>query len=384
MKIIIATDSYKGSCSAEEVVTTIEQGVLEVFPGAETVCVPVADGGEGTVRAMVAAAKGRTVDLMVHDPLGRPIRAEYGVLPDGTVVIETAAASGLPLLLDGERDALHASSYGTGELIRHALQQGTKKIILGLGGSATTDGGAGLAQALGVSFLDADGKELPPGGAALSRLKRVDLSGMLPQAKNCEFLLACDVRNKLCGPEGAAAAFGPQKGATAEQIRVLDTSLSHYAEVLFQQMGCSAARKESSGAAGGIGCAMMAFLNASVCPGIDLVLDAVGFDAALAGADLVLTGEGRLDAQSACGKVPAGVAHRVKSVGDIPVIAIGGAIGDGAEDLYGCGVDGMMSTVSRVTTLENAMENAVENLRESTVRAMQLLKIGMELKRNQI
>lgn len=382
MKVLIAADSFKGSCTAEEAISAMAQGVRAVFPNAETVELPVADGGEGTVCAMAAATGGRIVRAPAHDPLGRAIRAEYGILPDGTAVIETAAASGLTLLRPEERDALRASTYGTGELIRHALEHGAERVILGLGGSATTDGGAGLAQALGVSLLDAAGRELPPGGAALQALARIDHTGVMPQAKHCRFLLACDVRNQLCGTNGAAAVFGPQKGADAEQVRLLDAALAHYAEVLRRQLGCDAAQREGSGAAGGLACAMLAFFDAVLCPGIDLVLDAVGFNAALTGADLVLTGEGRLDAQSAGGKVPAGVARRVKAAGNVPVIAIGGAIGEGADALYDCGVDALVSAVSAVTTLEDAMKNAPASIRESTARAMRLLRVGMGLKKN--
>ena len=381
MKVVIAADSFKGSCSAGQVVAAIKKGVHKVFPEAETVCIPVADGGEGTVDALLAAVGGERVRLTVQDPLGRPIEAEYGVLPDGTAVIETAAASGLPLLRLEERDALHASTFGTGELIRHALKRGARKVILGLGGSATTDGGLGLAQALSISFQDASGKELGAGGAALSALEKIDASGLVPEAAGCEFVLACDVRNKLCGPKGAAAVFGPQKGATPEQVEELDRCLARYGDILLRQFDCDAAQREGSGAAGGLGCAMLAFFNAAIRPGIDLVLDAAGFDRAAASADLVLTGEGRLDAQSAYGKVPAGVAGRAKAAGTAAVVAIGGAIGEGAEALYACGVDEMVSTVDRIVTLEQAMACASESLERCTVRTMRLLRMGMD--RNQ-
>lgn len=384
MKVIIAADSFKGSCSAEEAVSAMERGVHKVFPDAQTVGIPVADGGEGTVDALVAATGGKKVCITAHDPLGRPISAEYGVLPDGTAVVETAAASGLPRLRPEERDAFHATSCGTGELIRHALEHGARRLILGLGGSATTDGGMGLAQVLGVAFLDADGKALAPGGGSLARLARIETDAIVPQAKDCTFVLACDVRNQLCGTEGAAAVFGPQKGATPEQVALLDQALSRYASVLSSQLGSDAAQRDGAGAAGGIGCAMMAFFGASFLSGIDLVLDAAGFSTAVAGADLVLTGEGRLDAQSAYGKVPCGVARRAKAVRNVPVLAIGGALGDGAESLYSCGVDALASTVSRITTLESAMTNAVASIEEATARTMRLLDAGRKMEQNKV
>ena len=379
MKVVIAADSFKGSCSAGNVAKAMAAGVREVFPQAETVCLPVADGGEGTTDALLAALGGQRVQVPAHDPLGRPITAAYGLLPDGTAVIETAAASGLPLLAEGERDALHASTYGTGELIRHALTHGATQILLGLGGSATTDGGLGLGQALGISYRDAEGGELGPGGIALAKLACVDAEKLLPEAKKCRFRLACDVRNTLCGPQGAAAVFGPQKGADPAQVEQLDAALAHYGEVLKEQLGSDAAARPGSGAAGGLACTLLAFLESTLCPGIDLVLDTVGFDAQLADCDLVLTGEGRLDGQSACGKVPFGVARRAKARG-VPVIAIGGAIGPGAEALYGCGVDALVSAVDKVTTLADAMAHAEENITAATARTMRVLNIGREMR----
>lgn len=382
MKIVIASDSFKGSLSAPQAVAAICAGVRQVFPAAEIVPIPVADGGEGTVRALCNACGGKYVQAPAHDPLGRAIQAEYALLPDGTAVVETAAASGLTLLRPDERDALRASSFGTGELIRHALFHGAQRLILSLGGSATTDGGAGLMQALGAAFLDETGAPLPAGGAALARLERIDLSALLPQARSCHFLLASDVHNPLTGPQGAAAVFSPQKGASPAQAAALDAALTHYAAVLSHQLGSDAAQRPGSGAAGGIGCAMLAFFDAELRPGIDLVLDAAGFDAAVADADLVLTGEGQLDAQSACGKVPSGVARRAKAVRDVPVIAIGGAIAPGAEALYPCGIDGMAAAVSRVTSLARAMQDAAAALEDCTARTMRLLRIGTHLRAN--
>lgn len=378
MKIVIAADSFKGSCTAREAAEYMSRGIKRVFPSADTVELPIADGGEGTVESLVAAANGRMVSVDTRDPLGRPISACYGLLPDGTAIVETAAASGLTLVPASERDALHASTYGTGLLVRHALEKGAKKIILGLGGSATSDGGLGIAQALGISFLDSDGAQLASGGVELARLDRIDPAGLLPEAKDCEFILACDVKNKLYGPEGAAYVFAPQKGASPEQVRILDAALENYGRVLREQFGIDTAEREGSGAAGGLGCVFMAFLGAKVRPGIELVLDTIDFDSHIRCADLVITGEGRLDSQSAYGKVPDGVARRTKRIKNIPVIAIGGSIGEGAEELYACGVDAMESTVSRITTLDDAMAHAGENIEAAAERVMRLIRAGMQ------
>lgn len=379
MTVVIAVDSFKGSCTAREAAEYMSRGVRRVFPGAEMIKLPIADGGEGTVEALVSAAGGREVTVDTFDPLGRPIAAAYGVLPDGTAVVETAAASGLTLIAREERDALRASTYGTGVLICHALSSGARRMILGLGGSATTDGGAGIARALGVRFLDSAGRELPPGGAALADLAEIDISGLMPEARECEFILACDVKNKLCGTEGAAYVFAPQKGADARQVRALDAALANFARVLKTQFASDAAEREGSGAAGGLGCVFMAWLNCAIRPGVDLVLDTIGFEAHVRRASLVLTGEGRLDAQSAYGKVPDGVARRAKKVKNVPVIAIGGSIGDGAEQLYSSGVDAMESSVDRVTTLDAAMANAAANIEAAAERAMRLISAGMRL-----
>ena len=374
MKVIIAADSFKGSCSAEEAVSAMERGVHKVFPDAQTVGIPVADGGEGTVDALVAATGGKKVCITAHDPLGRPISAEYGVLPDGTAVVETAAASGLPRLRPEERDALHATSCGTGELIRHALEHGARRLILGLGGSATTDGGMGLAQVLGVAFLDADGKALAPGGGSLARLARIETDAIVPQAKDCTFILACDVRNQLCGTEGAAAVFGPQKGANAAMIARLDAGLKHLSEVSGK---AELASMPSAGAAGGMGFGMMAFFNCPLQMGIDGLLDIIDFESILAGADLVLTGEGRIDPQSMRGKTVIGVARRASKCG-VPIIAVVGDIADGIESAYDLGVSAIFS-INRVAMerkliklrAKSDMEATVENI----IRAVKAVKL---------
>ena len=372
MNILIAADSFKGSCSAREVTDTIESAAKAVIPDVAVTKIPVADGGEGTVDALVAAMNGTKVRVPAHDPLGRAITAEYGLLPDGSAVIETAAASGLTLLKPKERDALRASTFGTGELIRHALEHGVKKIILGLGGSATTDGGAGLAQALGISFLDKTGKELAPGGVHLSELAQISTAGLLTEASECEFVIACDVKNRLCGSSGAAAIFGP------DQVRILDSALDHYASVLKDQLKCSTAETDGSGAAGGLLCGIIPYFPVTICSGIDLVLDLTNFDEHVKLADLVITGEGRIDSQSALGKVPVGVASRAKKIRNVPVVAIAGAKGEGCEALYKFGIDAIFDTVPGIITLEEAMEHAKENLERTAENVLRIFLAGSQ------
>ena len=376
MNILIAADSFKGSCSARQVTETIERAAKNVIPDVNVTKIPVADGGEGTVDALVTAMNGTKVAVPAHDPLGRPITAEYGLLPDGSAVIETAAASGLTLLKLEERDALHASTFGTGELIRHALEHGVKKIILGLGGSATTDGGAGLAGALGISFLDKNGKEQEPGGVHLSELASISTDGLLKEAAGCEFVVACDVKNHLCGALGAAAVFGPQKGADAEQVKILDAALAHYASVLKDELHCDAADTDGSGAAGGLLCGILPYFPVTICSGIDLVLDLTDFDEHVKHADLVITGEGRIDFQSALGKVPVGVAERAKKVRNVPVVAIAGAKGDGCETLYKFGIDAIFDTIPGVMSLDDVMSHAEENLERTAENVLRLFQIG--------
>lgn len=376
MNILIAADSFKGSCSARQVTDTIERAAKNVLPDVTVTKIPVADGGEGTVDALIAAMHGTKVTVPVHDPLGRPITAEYGLLPDGSAVIETAAASGLTLLKPEERDALHASTFGTGELICHALKHGVKKLILGLGGSATTDGGAGLARALGISFLDADGRELEPGGVHLSELALISTDGLLKEAAGCEFVVACDVKNHLCGALGAAAVFGPQKGADEKQIKILDEALVHYAAILKDKLHCDAADTDGSGAAGGLLCGILPYFPVTICSGIDLVLDLTDFDEHVRHADLVVTGEGRIDFQSALGKVPVGVASRAKKIRNVPVIAIAGAKGEGCETLYSFGIDAIFDTVPGVMPLEDVMRQAEANLEKTSENVIRLFQLG--------
>ena len=383
-KCIVISDSFKGSLPSRDICAIARERIPLYFPACEVRALNVADGGEGTVDCFLDSCGGERVLVSgVQNPYGEPIDAAYGLLPDGTAVVEMAAAAGLPLVA-GRKNPCVTTTYGVGQLIADALARGARRIVLGLGGSATNDGGCGCAAALGIHFLDRDGVPFVPVGGTLDRLDRIDASGLDPAVRAADITVMCDIDNPLCGPNGASAVFGPQKGATPEQVALLDQALSRYASVLSSQLGSDAAQRDGAGAAGGIGCAMMAFFGASFLSGIDLVLDAAGFSTAVAGADLVLTGEGQLDAQSAYGKVPCGVARRAKAVRNVPVLAIGGALGDGAESLYSCGVDALASTVSRITTLESAMANAVASIEETTARTMRLLDAGRKMEQNKV
>ncbi|NCB62536.1 MAG: glycerate kinase [Clostridia bacterium] len=381
MKIVIASDSFKGSASALEVAQAVEKGIQKVIPEAEVVKVPVADGGEGTVDAMVFAGGGELRRRTVTGPLGEPVEAAYGVLPSGTAVIEMAAASGLPLVPRDSLNPLSATTYGTGELIKAALDDGCRAILLGIGGSATNDGGAGMAQALGVALRDADGNELARGGGALGGLKTIDLSGLDPRVGGCSFSVACDVKNPLCGEKGASAIFGPQKGATPEMVRQLDAALAHYAACIETQLGKAVAETPGAGAAGGLGAGLLAFCNAEIRPGIETMLDFISFNELLEGADLVVTGEGRIDGQSVFGKVPVGVAHRAKAAGGIPVVAVVGCVGAGADAVYAEGVDAILPIADGPMALEDSMARSAELLENTGAALMRMLKIGRELKK---
>jgi glycerate 2-kinase len=349
MRIVIAPQEYKGTLTAAEAAAAMLEAVRHVLPGADVLVLPLADGGPGTVAAIVAAAGGSTRTANVTGPLGAKVDAEWALLEDGesappprrqaesltprsVAVIEMAAAVGLLLVAESAREPRIATTTGVGELIRAALDAGCRRMIVGLGGSATNDGGAGMAQALGVRLLDAQGHELPSGGAALARLDRIDVSGMDARVSACEVLGATDVRNPLCGPEGASIVYGPQKGATPDVAGELDAALRHYADVILSDLGVSVANVPGSGAAGGLGAGLIAFLGATIRPGIDVIAEAVRLAERIRGADLVLTGEGRLDGQTAFGKTVAGVA-RIAGEEGVPVIVVPGALGDGWESI---------------------------------------------------
>ena len=379
MRIVIAPDSFKGSLSALAVAEAMERGARAVFPDAEVTKIPIADGGEGTVEALVAATRGRIMERTVRGPLGEPVRARWGVLGDGeTAVIEMAAASGLPLVPKDRRDPRLTTTYGTGELVRAALDCGLPKLIVGIGGSATNDGGTGFARALGVRFLDATGADLPEGGSALARLARLDLSGLDPRLASAQILVACDVDNPLTGPRGASAVYGPQKGATLEMVQELDLALEHYAAVAQAATHRDVSKLPGAGAAGGLGAGLLFFTPARLRPGVGIVLEATGFDALVRGADLVLTGEGRTDFQTAMGKAPVGVAAAAKKHG-VPVVCLAGGLGDGADDVLAKGIDALLATVPQPMPLEEAMARGAELVEAAAARACRLIRVGMQM-----
>ncbi|WP_395945654.1 glycerate kinase [Brevundimonas sp.] len=379
MKIVIAPDSFKESLSAAEAVDCIRAGFLAVFPDAEIVGVPVADGGEGTVDALVAATGGRLIRRTVTGPLGAPVEAFFGVTGDGrTGVIEMAAAAGLMLIPPADRDPLAATSRGVGELILAALDEGVEHLIVGLGGSATNDGGAGLIQALGGRLTDADGADLGAGGGALDRLAHVDVSGIDPRIGGCRIDVACDVDNPLVGPEGASAVFGPQKGATPEMVAQLDRNLRRLAEVLRRDLAIDVADHAGGGAAGGLGAALFGVFGGRLRPGVEIVTEAVGLDALVRDADLVVTGEGRMDGQSVRGKTPMGVARVARANGK-PVIGVAGCLGEGADRLHAHGVEAIFSVLTRACTVEEALAEARDNLRDCARNIAATLKLGLGL-----
>ena len=365
MKIVICPDSFKESLPADAAAQAIAEGVRELWPDAECVCLPLADGGEGTLDALVSATGGQLLRHTVRGPLGAPVDARFAVLGDGeTALIEMAEAAGLMRIPRSERDPLRASTYGVGELIAAALAQGARRILLGLGGSATQDGGAGMLQALGARLLDADGQPLPPGGAALRQLAQLHLDGLDPRLARVTVEVACDVDNPLCGPRGSSAVFAPQKGADAEGVALLDAALAHWGAHLAQATGRPVAELPGAGAAGGMGAAALAVFAARLRPGIDWVMDALDFNAALHGADWVISGEGRADGQSAGGKVVSGVARRAQAAG-VPLLVLAGSLGDGYQALYPLGVHAILPIVPGPVSLAQALDHAADNLRRT-------------------
>jgi glycerate 2-kinase len=374
-RVLLCPNAFKGSLTAAEAAQAMAAGIARVAPSVETIRLPLADGGDGTLETLVEATGGEIHRRTVRDPLGRPLEAAWGRLGGerrDTAVIEMAAASGLRLLTPEERDPLHATTYGTGELMRAALEAGCRTLLVGIGGSATNDGGTGMASALGARLLDANGNELPPGGEALARLATLDMSGWtLP--KDATVIVACDVDNPLCGPEGAAAIYGPQKGATPEMVQTLDAALAHFAAVLREQLGVDVAEVPGAGAAGGLGAGLMAFCRATLQPGTEMVLDATGFDALLSRCQLVLTGEGRLDGQTTRGKVVSGVVKRSAAVG-VPVIALAGELAEEAETrLQEIGLTAAFSIVNGPCTVEDAMRDGYRLLTNAASRLGGLL-----------
>lgn len=376
MKIIIAPDSFKGSLSAKEVANAIEIGIRRVFYDIEIIKVPMADGGEGTVQSLVDTTGGRIVNVKVLDPLCREINSFYGLLGDGkTAVIEMAAASGLTLLKEDERNPMITTTYGTGQLITHALDMGCRNIIMGIGGSATNDGGAGMAAALGVKFINAVGEEIGFGGGALRELHTMDIAGLDKRIGSCCIAVACDVTNPLTGIEGTSYVFGPQKGADKTMIRILDENLKKYGQILEKDLGVSLLNVPGAGAAGGLGAGALAFLNAGIRRGIDIVIETTGLEEKLIGADLVITGEGMIDHQTIYGKTPHGVA-KLAAKYKIPVVGITGEIGKGIDVLYNHGFNSIFSIADKPMTLMESMERGQELLQDTSERIMRLFSIN--------
>ena len=379
MKIVISPQTFKGSISALDAAHAMRKGVLRVMPDADTVIVPVADGGDGTLETLVEGSGGETKTAKVHGPLGERIEALWGAMGDGeTAMIEMARTSGLALVPLDSRDPLRSTTYGLGEAIVAALDEGFRQFILGIGGSATNDAGAGMAQALGIRLLDAAGSELGPGGAPLADLDRIDISGIDPRVKQSSFAVACDVTNPLTGPEGASAVYGPQKGATPEMVERLDQALIHFAKVVRRELHIDVEYAQGAGAAGGLGGGMLAFLNAELRPGVDIVMDAVGIDEALQGADLVLVGEGEVDFQTVYNKAPIGVARKAKRL-DIPVVAISGGLGEGYKTVHEHGIDAAVSIQSGPMSLDESSQRASELIANATEQALRIIQVGTRL-----
>lgn len=376
MRVLIAPDSFKGSLKSPDVARAMAAGVREAVPDADVVELPVGDGGEGTLDALVAATGGTLLSRSVAGPLGEPVEARLGLLGDGaTAFVEMAEASGLSLIPGDRRDPLRATTYGTGELIRAAFETGRGRILIGLGGSATNDGGAGALQALGIRFLDGSGKDLPRGGIALADLAALDTRAFRAP-ETVTIIAACDVTNPLTGPEGASAVYGPQKGASAADVAALDSALSHFGDIAAGNLGKDWRERAGAGAAGGLGFALLAFLAARLERGVQLVLDAVSFDTHVRGADIVLTGEGRIDRQTtAFGKTLTGIGERARAAG-VPVLALAGALGDDLGDYRAAGISGVASILPRPMTLEEAMQNARTLVQEASRRLIEVYLAG--------
>ncbi len=384
MKIILAPDSFKGNLTSLQVASALEKGIKRVIPNANCIKVPMADGGEGTVQSLVDATGGRFVRRKVKGPAGKPVSARYGILSDGkTAVIEMAEASGLPDV-EGTKDKnpMKTTTYGTGQLMMDAINKGVNHIILGLGGSATTDGGAGMAQALGIRFLDKKGDEIKELGAGgmLNKIASIDMSGMDSRMKKVKVTVASDVENPLCGKKGAAHVFGPQKGATPAMVIKLDANLKHFAAIIKKDLRKDVMKLKGAGAAGGLGAGLVAFTGAKIKSGVDIVVEATGLAKHIKGADLVITGEGRVDFQTAFGKTPSGVAKAARKQ-KVQTVAIGGGITDDARSVFEHGIDGLASACARDMSLEEAMSNSKTHLANAAERVIRLVLIGKKLAR---
>ncbi len=378
MKIVIAPDSFKESLTALYVCEAVEKGIKTHFPNAKTSKVPMADGGEGTVQSLVDATGGEIIQTRVIGPLGEMVGAFYGILGGGkTAVIEMAAASGLHHVPIDKRNPLITTTRGTGELILKALDHKVEHIIIGIGGSATNDGGAGMAKALGAKLLDAKGAEIKEGGGSLDQLASIDLTNLDSRLAEVKVEVACDVDNPLTGETGASAVFGPQKGATSDMVKQLDRNLAHYAAVIQKEMHIHIQNVPGAGAAGGLGGGLLAFLSAELKPGVDIVIEATQLESYVKDADLVITGEGRIDGQTIYGKTPIGVAKTAKKYG-VPVIAIAGSIGAGSEAVYEHGIYALFSVVPGVVTLSEALEKADENIERTAKNVASVIRLAIK------
>lgn len=374
-KIVIASDSFKGSLTSKQVAESIEKGIFNVFPNCVTDKVFIADGGEGTVDALVETLKGDLITVKVHNPLMRPVHAYYGIIENGTTaIIETALASGLTLIAQEERNPMKTTTYGTGELIKDALLRGCRRFLIGIGGSATNDAGTGLLQALGYRFFDSTGNELGKGGEILSKIERIDDSQVIKEIKNSEFIVACDVKNPFSGKTGASYVFAPQKGADQEMVEMLDAGLKHFAGIVKRYYGIDIDNIPGSGAAGGMGGGLKAFLNASLVSGINIVLETIDFESRIKNADLIITGEGKLDAQTAMGKAPRGVLEMAQN-NNIPVIAIGGSV-EAYNELNKQGFTAVFPVLPAPVTLEKALEPdfAKANIENTITQIIRIIK----------
>ena len=381
MKVVIAPQGFKAGIPGLEAAQAIARGVIAAVPDAETVLAPVADGGDGTLHALVDGTGGKVFTSMVSGPLGPQLEALWGVMGDGsTAVVEMALASGLALVPQRRRNPRLTTTAGTGEIIREALDAGYTRIIVGLGGSATNDGGAGMAVALGARFMDAGGRSLPPGGSSLARLDRIDVSNLHPGLQGATIIAATDVTNPLCGPEGASAIFGPQKGANAEMVRELDAALGNYAQVVTRDVGRDVSGVPGAGAAGGLGAGLMAFAGATLQSGIDMVCEILGFDALLQGADLVITGEGRADRSTVFNKAPVGVARHANTHG-VPTVLLAGSLGPGYEELYEHNVASVVCIADRPMNFEASLSRSAELLESAAERTMRLIIAGKRMER---
>lgn len=378
MKFLFASDSFKGTLSSEKIMGLLDASAKQVFPDCETIGVPIADGGEGTVDAVIDVTKGDFRHVKVHGPLMEETTASYGVFHGDCAIIEMAAASGLPMVPVGKRNPLHTTTYGTGELIKDALDAGYRKLSIAIGGSATNDGGMGAMRALGIRFLDQDGQELEGCGRDLIRVADIDIGGLHPGVADAEITVMCDVNNPLTGPDGASYTFGKQKGGTPQILDELEHGMKQYRKVIEEKLGMDVDNIPGAGAAGGLGAALCVFLHANLKSGIETVLDLIGFDNLLEGIDLVVTGEGRIDWQSAFGKVPSGVGTRCRAKG-IPAVAVVGGMGDGAEKIYEFGIDSMISTINGAMEIEEALERAEELYTGAADRMFRMIKAGMSI-----